>query len=383
MGEKKTIAIVGASYLQLPLVKKAKAMGLRTICFAWPEGAVCREEADAFYPISIIEKERILGICQKEGVDGIVSIASDVAVPTIAYVATRMKLVGNSEESAVKSTNKYLMRQALSKHGVSCPKFVAAKSENDIAAICSILRFPLVVKPTDRSGSMGVSKVVDEIGLRRALTVAIADSFCGKAVVEECVENMHEVSVEGISWQGEYHLLQITDKVTTGAPHYVELGHHQPAMLSDSVRDEIVKQTTLGIKALDIKNGASHAELMISGDGKVYVTEIGARMGGDFIGSDLVKLSTGYDFLEGVINVALGNFSWSWRGGARNYAGVWFYTQRTLWAKDVIAGSATDARIVSAELQTERVGELTRSADRSGYFIYCSDKGRYEQPKGN
>ena len=66
----KTLAVIGASYLQRPVVEKAKEMGVRTICFAWAEGAVCADIADVFYPISIVEKEQILEICQKEYIDG-------------------------------------------------------------------------------------------------------------------------------------------------------------------------------------------------------------------------------------------------------------------------------------------------------------------------
>ena len=90
------IAIIGASYLQLPLVKRAKEMGLYTICFAWAEGAVCKDVADKFYPISIVEKEQILDVCRQEQIDGICTIASDTAAPTVAYVAEQMGLIGNS-----------------------------------------------------------------------------------------------------------------------------------------------------------------------------------------------------------------------------------------------------------------------------------------------
>ena len=95
---KKKLAIIGASYLQLPLVKKAKEMGLETICFAWEDGAVCKGLADQFYPFSIIEKERILQKCLEIGIDGITTIASDTAVVTVNYVASRMGLRSNPDE---------------------------------------------------------------------------------------------------------------------------------------------------------------------------------------------------------------------------------------------------------------------------------------------
>lgn len=375
----RTLAIVGASYLQLPLVRKAKEMGLRTICFAWEDGAVCKPEVDRFYPISIVDKDRILEVCREERIDGITSIASDVAVPTMAYVASKLGLVGNSVESAAKSTNKYLMREAFAAAGVSVPRFAVVSDVAELERQVASLRYPLIVKPTDRSGSMGVTKV-DTFGqLVPAVEVAVADSFCKKAVVEECITDMHEVSVEGISWEGEYHLLQITDKITTGAPHYVELGHHQPAELSGELRAKIIAEAEKGVKALEVQNGATHAELMITAAGEVYVTEIGARMGGDFIGSDLVRLSTGYDFVRGVIEVALGEFSGLNKTAHAKCSGVWFYAPQTKWVKEVVC-SQDDSRIVFKELQSEDAVDLTRSADRSGYFVYASNEGRILPP---
>lgn len=371
----KTLAVIGASYLQLPLVKRAKEMGLRVLCFAWAEGAVCKDYADAFYPISIVDKEAILDVCRKEKVDGVTSIASDVAVPTIAYVAKELGLVGNSIDSAAKSTNKYLMRQALAAKGVACPGFAIVGIDTDILTAIQDLRFPLIVKPTDRSGSMGVTKVSIMDELKSAAQTAVEVSFCKKAVIEECITDMHEVSVEGISWQGKYYLLQITDKVTTGEPHYVELGHHQPARLTEEIKDKIISEVEKSVAALEIQYGASHAELMITSVGDVYVTEVGARMGGDFIGSDLVKLSTGYDFLEGVIKCALGTLESVDSLSQLTCSGVWFYAPQTKWVKNVIKNG--DKRIIRSELQEEDVINLTRSADRSGYFIY-SDKARWE-----
>lgn len=368
-----TLAIVGASYLQLPLVRKAREMGLRTICFAWADGAVCRDEADAFFPISIIDKEKILEICREEKISGIASIASDVAVPTIAYVADRLGLIGNSVGSAAKSTNKFLMREAFRRVGVPCPAYAVVKDIGDLPTAIRGLSFPIVVKPADRSGSMGVTRVDSQESLERAVERALGDSFCHEAVIEECVEDMHEVSVEGISWKGEYHLLQITDKVTTGAPHYVELGHHQPARLQEETRNRIAAAVRLGVAALDIEYGASHSELMITRDGRVCMTEIGARMGGDFIGSDLVPLSTGYDFLRGVVNVALGRFEPP-AFGRPGYSGVWFYTRHTPEALDAILEEPRPSWIVRRELQRRETPLLTRSADRSGYFIYKAER---------
>lgn len=369
----KRLAIIGASYLQLPLVTKAREMGLETVCFAWAEGAVCKDFCDAFFPVSITEKERIAEICREQKIDGVATIASDVAVPTVCHVANCLGLNGNSERSALLSTNKNAMRAAFRIHGVNSPPSERVCTVEEGVAVAERIGWPLIVKPADRSGSMGVSRVEDADALKRAVGQALADSLCGEAVVERFIENAREISIEGISHGGEYHLLAATDKVTTGAPHYVELAHHQPSALPSDILARAAEQAERGVQALEIREGATHSELMVTPLGDVYVTEIGARMGGDFIGSDLVPLSTGYDFLRGVIEVAVGGFVPP-RRTETHHAGVWFYTAETPLAGEVIRGAVRHPEIVRAEITDPVLRPLSRSADRSGYFIYRADR---------
>lgn len=361
------IAIIGASYLQLPLVKKAKEIGLYTLCFAWADGAVCKDEADEFFPISIVEKEQILSICQEKQIDGICTIASDVAAPTVAFVAEKMGLVGNSYEAAMRANNKYLMRQAFSVAGIPCPAYHRITSFDQLDS--KELLFPVIVKPSDRSGSLGITKVERWEELQTAVETALNCSFKHEAMVEEFVEG-REISVEFISYNGVHYPLQITDKVTTEAPHFVELEHHQPADLTLEQYLWIYDLTKKALKALGVTDGASHSEYKITEDGRIYVMEIGARMGGDFIGSDLVQLSTGYDYLKGVIEVALGRFTEP-VFGERHHAGVYFLCEETRHLLPVIK-SASSPTIVRAEITDESLRNVTCSADRSGYLIYKS-----------
>ena len=367
-----TLAIIGASYLQRPLVEKAKAMGLRTICFAWAEGAVCRDLVDVFYPISIVEKEEILAVCLREQIDGICTIASDVAAPTVAYVAERMGRVGNSYVSSLRANNKWLMRQAFTEAHVPCPQHSCIAAPNkDIDAIKAQMTLPLIVKPSDRSGSLAVNKITAWAELPQAIQEAQAASFKGEAMVEEFIEG-REISVEFISYQGQHYPLQITDKVTTGAPHFVELEHHQPSTLSAEMYDTIYSITHQALTALGITNGASHSEYKITQDGRIYIMEIGARMGGDFIGSNLVQLSTGYDYLRGVIEVALGQFVEP-AITLHKHAGVYFLSDETANVQSYIDEATKHAFIVEAQQTDSVLRALSCSGDRSGYFIYQHD----------
>ena len=364
----KCLAIIGASYLQLPLVEKAREMGFRTIGFAWEEGAVCRAILDCFYPISIVEKERILSICQEERIDGICTIASDVAAPTVAFVAEKLGLAGNTYQSALSANDKYLMRLAFSKVGVPCPGFQRVSSTKDINQVN--LNYPVIVKPCDRSGSLGVIKVESQDKLENAVESALNYSFSHRAMIEEYVGG-REISVEFISYQGKHYPLMITDKVTTGAPHFVELEHHQPASLTTDDYERVYHLTELALDALGVSDGASHTEYKITEDGKVYIIELGARMGGDFIGSDLVRLSTGYDFVRGVIEVATKQFTPPVKS-IKQYSGVYFLSQETARLLRVFNRLEDYPEIVGAKRTDDVLRSITCSAERSGYLIYQS-----------
>lgn len=367
---KKKIAIIGGSYLQLPAVLKAKEMGYEVHCFSWADGAVCAEKADFFYPISIIEKKEILKECLRIGIDGITTIASDVAVLTVNYVASKMGLISNPDEYSEVTTNKYLMRECFLRNNIPSPKFTIARKDN--LQHIKNLNFPIIVKPTDRSGSRGVEKVFNNDQLVKAIERAQKESFSGDAIIEEYITG-REISVESISYEGQHYILQITDKVTTGAPYFVELEHHQPSTLPEEIQIEVKSIVLNALDALNIKYGASHSELKITDNNDIKVIEIGARMGGDFIGSNLVTLSTGYDFLEGVIKVAMGEFVKP-NITEKSYSGVYFLSLETQHLKSIIENWQKYPEIVQAEITDPTLRAIECSGDRSGYFIYKNNK---------
>ena len=151
------LAIIGASYLQLPLILKAKEMGYTAHVFAWAAGDVGEAAADHFYPISIVEKEEILAKCRELDICGICSIASDLAMVTVNYVAEKMGLNGNSIKATQKSTNKHAMRLAFEQNGDPSPKSIQVDAQTDLSSLR--LAYPVIVKPTDRSGSRGIYKI--------------------------------------------------------------------------------------------------------------------------------------------------------------------------------------------------------------------------------
>ena len=364
IGEKimKRLAIIGASYLQQPLIEKAKEMGLET------HG---EKTADFFYPISITEKEQILSKCKEIGIDGICTIASDLATVAVNYVANAMGLAGNSEECVKLSTNKHNMRKAFEENGDPSPKSIMVHSVEDLWGI--ELTYPVIVKPVDRSGSRGITKLQSSVGLTEAIENAKEQGFEKYALVEEFAEGQ-EYSVEFISYNGKHHFLALTKKYTTGAPHFIETGHMEPAPVSEAQLDKVKRVVSHALDSLKIKNGASHSELKIDKDGNIKLIEIGARMGGDFIGSHLVQLSTGIDFVKAVIQIALGEEPCLTRCDEDQCAAVRFvFSQKDVNVFERIESEHPEYIVFrDYEDPTDRV--ITDSSTRFGMYLLKASK---------
>lgn len=301
--------ILGAGILQLPAIKKAKAMGLEVIAVDMDPCAIGFREADVSLVISTIDIDGVVNAAQKYKVDGVMTLASDMPMRTVAAVSQELGIVGIDADTALKATNKALMRKALQEQKVPIPCFFKVSNEKEyLEAVQSIKckGYRCIIKPSDNSGSRGVSLLEDyeDETIKHVYEYSKMFSRGGDLVVEEYMEGP-EVSVETLSVSGECHVIQITDKLTTNAPYFVEMGHSQPSCLSEQVRQQIVNVAKAANKAIGIMDGPSHTEIKVTEEGPKIV-ELGARLGGDNITTHLVPLSTGIDMVECCIRIAIG-----------------------------------------------------------------------------
>lgn len=304
----KKLMILGASILQLPAIEKAKKMGLEVIAVDMnPEAVGFTVEGVKKEVISTIDTESVLVAAREHKIDGIMTLASDMPMRTVAAVAKELELEGVTEETALAATDKGIMRQRLQEFGVPVPAFYKVNTRDEYYQAINKLGVKCIVKPADNSGSRGVdllSNLEDSQEIEKAYHYSKSFSRNGTIVVEEYMEGP-EVSVETLSLAGKCHVIQITDKLTTGAPYFVEMGHNQPSLLPKNIQQQIEKVAKMAVKALGIQNGPSHTEIKVTSEGPKIV-EIGARLGGDNITTHLVPLSTGVDMVEACIRIALG-----------------------------------------------------------------------------
>lgn len=374
MKKGKNLAIIGASYLQMPLIKKAREMGYVTHVFAWKANDPGETEADYFYPISIVEKEKIAEVCRSLKIDGICTIASDLAAVTVNYVADQLGLPGNSMECTELSTNKAAMREAFRlNNDPSCISRKILPEDHVLEKMEEGFKWPLIVKPSDRSGSRGIFLVNSPQELKKAVDEAREQSFNKVVLVEDYIPG-DEYSIEYISQNGNHHFLAATRKETTGAPHFIETGHIEPSGLSDEMLNNVCKVVVHALNTLKITTGASHSEIRIHND-DIRIIEIGGRMGGDCIGSHLVPLSTGYDYVGMVIDCAVGNQINLVRKTEPVSVGIRFITNEESYEKfKSLMKKSPEIILEVPDMNPENLNQMTDSSNRAGCYIYQRNK---------
>lgn len=366
MGKK--IMILGASILQLPAIQKAREMGLEVVAVDMnPEAVGFQVPGIEKEIISTIDAPAIVAAAKRHRIDGVMTLATDMPMRSVAAVAKEMGLVGIDADTAVKATNKAEMRKALEAGGVPIPKFYKVSNQGEYDAAVKSVSGSFIVKPADSSGSRGIYLIRD-LNDRQQIDAAYPYSRhfsrSGDVVVEEYMQGP-EVSVETLTVDGTCHVIQITDKITTGAPHFVEMGHTQPSRLPEEIRCRIAEVAIAANRAIGIQNGPSHTEIIVTDEGPKIV-ELGARLGGDCITTHLVPLSTGVDMVENCIRIALGekpDIAHKWEKGSA----IRYFQQHSGVIKSIEGiGKAEAVPGVQQVSVVHNVGETVTDVDSSG-----------------
>ncbi|MDO4321080.1 MAG: ATP-grasp domain-containing protein [Lachnospiraceae bacterium] len=299
----KKLMIMGAGIYQVPLIKKAKEMGIYTIVVSIPGNYPGFEIADQVCYENTVDYERVLEVARKEKIDGIVTAGTDVAVITIGKVCDELGLSGLSCEAARIASNKILMKEKYEEFGVRTARFREVSFADDMYEKTKELSFPLIFKATDSSGSRGIIRVNsrDEFEAARDIVRSVTrkDSF----IIEEFIEGK-EFGAQAFVYHGEVKfILPHGDYVFQGDTG-VPIGHFAPYDLRQAVIDDMKVQLTNAVRAMGLDNCAINADFILK-DNKTYVLELGGRSGATCL-AELVSIYYGYDYYEKLILAALG-----------------------------------------------------------------------------
>lgn len=373
----KKIAIIGGGIMASYFGEACHRLGYEGHYFSQIDGKVDENKVDVFHEINIFDKDGIVAICKEIGIDGVVA-TTELSVPVTAYVANKLGLLGNNPKVAEVITDKYRNRECIKYlTELLSPKYVEASSIDDI--IESDISYPMILKPVCLGGKRGITVVDDEAGLKSAFEYATSFFKNGvkpQIIVEQFLEGGMECSVESISFKGYHTIVQITQKDSSGAPHCVELGHHQPAPLSKELWDKVVRGVSSGLTAIGLENGPCHTEIKII-DGKIYLIEFNARPGGDHIWWPMVELSTGFDIIAAVLQAAIGELKpIDVNSFKHRYSGLYYVVKQTAYLKPIFDTCGNEPwcwekNYISGDLHELKQNDLRHT----NYIVYSSDEG--------
>ena len=318
MEEKKKVLIFGVGELQRSIILRAKRMGLYTIGIDPCADAVCRDDVDAFEVVPGQDYEGHCAVIEKYGIDAIVTAATDKPLVMMARMAEKYGFPFYSVETAQWSTDKFQMKKRFELGGVPHAQGRLISKVEEAEGLV----FPVIVKPRDNSGSRGVKLCRDKNELQISIDEALENSKLDTVLVEEFIEGP-EYSIESLHHDGKSEVIQFTEKKTTEFPYNVELGHIQPANISEENQQKIRKIVSKIGKAMNYVNCPSHTELKINERG-IFVIETSPRLGGDYITSTLTPLSTGVNLEDELLKIALGE-TINPQPKAVQYSGVRFF----------------------------------------------------------
>ena len=372
----KKLAIIGGGVTASYYGEACHRLGYEGHYFSMSDGKVDDAKIDVFHEISIYEKNRIVEICRGLGIDGVVA-TTEQTIPIAAYVAEQLGLLGIPYDVAQVITDKFRNRQCIEGlPDLLSPKYVKVLNLKDIEE--SDMPFPMILKPVNRGGKRGVTVVNDIRELPQAFNYAknnIQKGTMPVIIAEQFIEGGMEYSVESLTYKGKHTIIQITQKDSSSAPHCVELGHHQPAPISEAMWEKVVRGVSSGLTAIGVKNGPCHTEIKIVDD-DVYLIEFNIRPGGDHIWWPLVELSTGYDLMAATAQAATGDLQpIDVKSFKHYYSGIYCVVKQTEYLKPIFDICDTKDWCWKKHLVTDDLIELTHNGiEHINYMIYSSPK---------
>ena len=251
---------------------------------------------------------RILEFADRIQPDAVISDECDYALFAQALLTDRFGIPGPGIPAACQSTNKLFQRELSVSGGIAVPEFSVVLGALDATKFGDRIGWPIILKPCDNRGSLGVSVVNEPDEVEEAFTKAVVNSHSRVVLAERYIFGQH-LTIDGYSAPG-------------GAPVVLALGENLKfGGESGTVNEAIVYCHTLDVPAyreawelaqqtavaLGFRFGPFHGEYIVERDtGKVFLTEMSNRGGGVHISNIAVPVIAGIDVVNQHIDDALG-----------------------------------------------------------------------------
>lgn len=302
----KTLMILGANTLQLPLIETANAMGYDTLVISPVPSEPGHKIATYSEYIDIADEEGCLAAAKKYNICGAITDQTDIPVRTVAYVTEQLSLPGIGYETARLFTDKFLMREKCKELGIRTLSYKMCRDVEDAEYFfVSLKGKPVILKPVDNQGSKGVSKVESIEQLYKKYKEAESYSRSHTVLVEEFVTGI-EFVVEGLAYDYKFKNLICGDTYYFDIPDAFSATMREfPSTRDKDLVQRVKEMNEKIITGFGLKQGISHSEFIMDGE-DIILIECAARGGGVFISSDLISLGSGLETEKFLIQIATG-----------------------------------------------------------------------------
>jgi biotin carboxylase len=300
-----TVLFVGAGRHQRRAIEQARANGLRVAAVDRNADAPGLAIADAPGVVDFLDEERVVAFARETGIDGVLTVSADRAVPVVARVAEELGLPGIGVETARRLTHKRLIRSTLDAAGLPQPPYATLRGLEDVPAALEVVGFPAVLKPADSGGQRAVFRVERRDDVERALSEAREESPTGEAILEEFVDGV-ELNGIVIARDGEPGLVTLSDRLRPpGLGFGVGWIHVYPPSIPEEQLRLAQQVAREAVRALGLRDAIAFPQLIAATDGRVAVVEVAARIPGGQM-ADLVRHAVGVDLVDVALRQALG-----------------------------------------------------------------------------
>lgn len=299
---KKVMVIAGGNW-QTDLVKKLKEMGHFVVCSNLFEDSPAFRYADAWEVADVKDKEKNLEFAIRHGIDAVVTDQSDIAVPTVAYIAEKLGLPGIGMEKANLCTDKELMRVFCKKNHILVPDYKPCHRPED--ALEMLEKYGrIIIKPIDSQSARGVFIIDDEKRLRECFDVSMSYANRRKEILAEEYIGGTEFTIDGLVIKGKYHPLCISYKEMHKKNPMVSIVQRYAGSHPLFDYEELRNQAKRLIESIGIPFGLTHTEYRFD-KGRFYLLETAARGGGSNLSSKIVPYMSGIDNYQYLIHSIL------------------------------------------------------------------------------
>ena len=299
----KTVLFVGAGRHQRRAIQRARELRVRVVAADGNADAPGLSEADEAEIVGF-DVPALAEIGRRHSVDGVVTIASDRAVPVVAAVAEELGLPGIGREVAHRVTHKVAMRRRLAEAGVTQPAFAAVRTIHEGKDALETVGLPAVLKPADCAGQRGLFLLRGIDDLEAHLHAALAESTNEEAIVESFHEGL-EVNGLLVAREGEPEIVTLSDRLRPeGAGFGVAVAHVYPSSLFGDRLEEVERLAGHVVRALGIRDAVVYPQMLVTDD-DVLLIEVAARVPAGQM-DQVAKRAVGVDLVEVALLQALG-----------------------------------------------------------------------------